>query len=228
MNIYLYSRIIRDFLFFLALSDEETVRRDEAAAMRVWLVDRLNEIDPALLQQIADGLEQEGDNLNEFERRILSDLIIELQLHNVSSTTDQTDVILRGNGIYCQLARIIADIHLFFDLTGEDKLNLDDSVKMMEYLAGSLHELDAPFLRELVDAFTEIAPEYGEAGEAAVRDIARAYGLEELLAADDPVRLAQLEALNDAHEFEERDNPLEDFPGVDWRADVRRPYLAAS
>ena len=71
---------------------------------------------------------------------------------------------------------------------------------MMEALADQLENLDKDFLRELVDAFAAIAEEYSGEAQRVVRDIAHNFYLEEALAADDPVRLAQLEALRDARE----------------------------
>ncbi|OYY77688.1 MAG: hypothetical protein B7Y43_10225 [Sphingomonas sp. 28-62-20] len=79
-------------------------------------------------------------------------------------------------------------------------LNLDTAVKMMEALASQLEELDKGFLRELVDAFAVIAEEYSGEAQKVVRNIAHAFYLEEALAADDPVRLAELEALRDARD----------------------------
>lgn len=100
--------------------------------------------------------------------------------------------------IALQIARIIADYVLFLELTDEDELNLDTAVKMSEALAGQLEELDKAFLRELVDAFGVIAEEYSGEAQKLVRDIPYGFYLEEKLAEDDPVRLAELEAIRDA------------------------------
>ncbi|OQW73399.1 MAG: hypothetical protein BVN33_09840 [Proteobacteria bacterium ST_bin13] len=102
--------------------------------------------------------------------------------------------------IVTQIAHIIADYVVFLELTDEDDLNLDTAVKMMEALASQLEELDKGFLRELVDAFAVIAEEYSGEAQKVVRDIAHDFYLEEALAADDPVRLAELEALRDARD----------------------------
>lgn len=99
-----------------------------------------------------------------------------------------------------QIAHIIADYVVFLELTDEEDLNLDTAVKMMEALASQLEELDKGFLRELVDAFAVIAEEYSGEAQKVVRDIAHGFYLEEALAADDPVRLAELEALRDARD----------------------------
>lgn len=99
-----------------------------------------------------------------------------------------------------QVARIVADFVVFFSLTDEDELNLDTSVEMMENLAGRFEEMDKGFLRELVDAFAVIAEEYSSEAKAVVRNMAYDFYLEEVLAADDPVRLAELEALREARE----------------------------
>lgn len=102
--------------------------------------------------------------------------------------------------IVTQIAHIIADYVVFLELTDEEDLNLDTAVKMMEALASQLEELDKGFLRELVDAFAVIAEEYSGEAQKVVRDIAHGFYLEEALAADDPVRLAELEALRDARD----------------------------
>jgi len=100
--------------------------------------------------------------------------------------------------IAIQVARIIADFILFLDLTDDDKLDPDAAVQMMEWLGSRLDALDKGFLRQLVDAFAVIAPEYSGESQKLVRDIANDFYLEETLAADDPVRLAELESLRDA------------------------------
>lgn len=99
-----------------------------------------------------------------------------------------------------QIAHIIADYVVFLELTDEDELNLDTAVNMMEALADQLENLDKGFLRELVDAFSVIAAEYSGEAQQVVRNIAHSFYLEEALAADDPVRLAELEALRDARD----------------------------
>lgn len=102
--------------------------------------------------------------------------------------------------IVVQIARIIADFSLFLDLTDDEKLDPDEAVEMMELLGGRLQELDKAFLRELIDAFAVISSEYTGESQRLVRNMARDFYLEEALAADDPVRLAELEALRDAEE----------------------------
>lgn len=99
-----------------------------------------------------------------------------------------------------QVTRIIADFFVFLSLTDEDQLNLDTAVEMMENLAGRLEDMDKVFLRELVDAFAVIAEEYSGEAKEAVRNIAHSFYLEEALAADDPVRLAELDALREARD----------------------------
>ena len=101
--------------------------------------------------------------------------------------------------IATQIARIIADFVLFLDLDEDQSIDADDAVEMMEWLGTRLDALDKDFLRELVDAFPVIAAEYGKSQES-VRDIPYGFYLEEQLAADDPVRLAELEAIRDARD----------------------------
>ncbi|WP_294246687.1 hypothetical protein [uncultured Sphingomonas sp.] len=102
--------------------------------------------------------------------------------------------------IAMQIAHIIADYVVFLDLTDDDELDPDIAVKMMESLAGQLEELDRGFLRQLVDAFAVIAADYSDEAQQVVRDIPYSFYLEEVLAADDPVRLAELDAIRDARE----------------------------
>jgi hypothetical protein len=102
--------------------------------------------------------------------------------------------------IATQIARIIADFILFLDINEEETIDADGAVEMMEWLGSRLDDLDKGFLRELVDAFAVIAPEYGGESQKLVRDIPYGFYLEEALAADDPVRLAELEALRDARD----------------------------
>ena len=99
-----------------------------------------------------------------------------------------------------QVAHIIADFVVFLELTDEDELNLDTAVQMMEALAGQLEELDKGFLRELVDAFAVISENYSGEAKEVVQNIAHNFYLEEALAADDPVRLAELDALREARD----------------------------
>ncbi|WP_244885549.1 hypothetical protein [Sphingomonas sanguinis] len=102
--------------------------------------------------------------------------------------------------IAVQIAHIIADYVVFLDLTDDDELDPDIAVKMMESLASQLEELDPGFLRQLVDAFAVIAADYSGEAQQVVRDIPYSFYLEEVLAADDPVRLAELEAIREARE----------------------------
>ena len=99
-----------------------------------------------------------------------------------------------------QIAKIVADFFLFLNMTDEELLDIDLSVLMMEDLAARLQDLDKAFLRQLVDAFPVIASEYNGEAHKLVLDIPYSFYLEETLAAGDPVRLAELEALRDARD----------------------------
>jgi hypothetical protein len=99
-----------------------------------------------------------------------------------------------------QIARIVARFVVFADTTDEDLLDPDVAVEMMEGLAADLEALDKGLLRELVDAFAVVAQEYSGEAHEVVRNIAHSFYLEEALAVDDPVRLAELEALRDARD----------------------------
>ena len=102
--------------------------------------------------------------------------------------------------IAMQVASLIAEHVVFLTLTDEEELNLDTAVKMTESLADHLEEMDKEFLRELVDAFAEISTGYNGEAQEVVRNIPYSFYLEEALAADDPVRLAELEALREARD----------------------------
>lgn len=99
-----------------------------------------------------------------------------------------------------QVSHIIADYILFIDTTGEDELAPDTAVNMMEALRDQLAALDKGFLRELVDALGEIATDYSGEAQELVRDIPYSFHLEDALATDGPVRLAELEAIRDARD----------------------------
>ncbi|MES2336520.1 MAG: hypothetical protein V4537_00300 [Pseudomonadota bacterium] len=102
--------------------------------------------------------------------------------------------------ISLQIARMIAHFSLFLDQTDDNILDPDAAVQAMEQMSSDLQALDKPFLRELVDAFAVIAAEYEGDTAQLVRDIPGNYYLEETLAADDPVKLADLDARRDAKE----------------------------
>jgi hypothetical protein len=89
---------------------------------------------------------------------------------------------------------------VFLELTDEQELNLDTAVEASEILGAQLEALDKGSLRELVDAFAVIAAEYSGDAQEVVRNIAYGFHLEEALAADDPVRPAELEARRDARD----------------------------
>jgi len=100
--------------------------------------------------------------------------------------------------IATQIARIIADFMIFLELTDDEMLDPDEAVEMMELLGSRLDEIDKGFLRQLVDAFPVISLEYSGKSQEVVRNIPYSFYLEEALAANDPVKLAELEALRDA------------------------------
>jgi hypothetical protein len=85
-------------------------------------------------------------------------------------------------------------------MTDDDILDPDVAVKMMEALGADLQALDKTFLQELIDAFQIIAPEYSGEARELVRTIPHGFYLEEAVAADDPVRLAELAARRDAED----------------------------
>lgn len=99
-----------------------------------------------------------------------------------------------------QMARIIISFMDFLETPDEDIVNPDNAMQIMEYLGAQLEDLEKGFLRHLVDAFYAIAEEYTGEMRESVRSIPDGFYLEEALAADDPVRLAELEAIRDARD----------------------------
>ena len=90
-----------------------------------------------------------------------------------------------------QIARIIAHFVVFLEFTDEDDLDPEAAAQVMEQLAADVRSLDKDALRELVDAFNDAALYYDHPdAQDAVRSIASAFGLDELLAADNSVRQA--------------------------------------
>jgi hypothetical protein len=85
--------------------------------------------------------------------------------------------------IALQIARMIAHIVLFLELTDEESLHPDNAVDALEQLGADLDLLEKGFLRELIDAFETIAPDYGEDAQM-VRDIPSYFDLREQLVED--------------------------------------------
>ncbi|WP_230482315.1 hypothetical protein [Sphingomonas sp. Leaf21] len=99
-----------------------------------------------------------------------------------------------------QIAHIIANVILLLDMDEGDEIDADTGAQFLEWLGAKLEELDRDFLRQLIDAFGAIADQFSVENQQAVRDIPYGYYLEEALAADDPVRLAELDAIRDARD----------------------------
>ncbi|MEH3102880.1 MAG: hypothetical protein PGN12_03150 [Sphingomonas phyllosphaerae] len=104
-------------------------------------------------------------------------------------------IVSEHGSIAQQVARIIAQYVVFLELTDEESLNPDVAVKMLEALGPELAALDKPFLHELINAFPAVADEYGDEAGAVVAVIPRSFYLEEVLADDEPMRLAELNAV---------------------------------
>lgn len=100
--------------------------------------------------------------------------------------------------IALQVASILAKVIVFFEMSDEKTVDPDEAVEMMEVIGYDIDQFEKGFLRELVDAFPLVALEYEGEAQKLVRNIPWHFYLEETLAEDDPVRLAELEALRDA------------------------------
>jgi hypothetical protein len=70
-----------------------------------------------------------------------------------------------------QIARLIANVILNIDPLGDHPDLEDRIVEIFEHISHDLHEIDPSFLSELSKAFRDIAPEYPEHFQQAVRDI---------------------------------------------------------
>lgn len=99
--------------------------------------------------------------------------------------------------IVTETAHLIVSYALFLRNTDEGVIKPDVAVREMKRLQCLIEGLGKDFIRQLIAAFAEIAPGY-YADEEIVRNLARDYHLEETVAADDPVRLAELKAQRDA------------------------------
>lgn len=102
--------------------------------------------------------------------------------------------------IYLDMARIIADVAIFFELVDDEILDPDVCVEQMESIGYNLQQMKPEDLRELINAFPVVAAEYEGKIAEMVRDIPYSFFLEEHLAGDDPEELARLEAIRDARD----------------------------
>ena len=124
--------------------------------------------------------------------------------------------------IVTQIAQIIAGFVFFLEANDDETLDPDAAVEMMEELGAGLQALDKGFLRELVEAFAAIAPGYRE-WQQLISDIPYHFYLEEVLAANDPARLAELAELRDAREANGRQ-----FDETTSHRNMRRPSRRAA
>ncbi|WP_445190893.1 hypothetical protein ACT009_09720 [Sphingomonas sp. Tas61C01] len=93
---------------------------------------------------------------------------------------------------------MITNFVMFLEGADEEILDPDAAVEMLETLGYDLDQLDRAFLRELIDAFAVVALEHDEETAKSVRSIPSGFYLEELLAEDDPVAMAKLDAIRAA------------------------------
>ena len=97
-----------------------------------------------------------------------------------------------------QTARIIAYCFLFLDLDEEEKIDADDAIEMTEWMVKLMQDYDKESLRELIDAFAVITPEFTGESHELVRTLVRGCYLEESLVSDDPVAFAAMLDKRDA------------------------------
>ena len=89
-----------------------------------------------------------------------------------------------------QIARLIANVILNIDPLGDHPDLEDRLVEIFEHISHDLHKIDPSFLSELSKAFRDIAPEYPEQFQQAVRDIPDDFYLD---ISDDDEEAAQRE-----------------------------------
>lgn len=194
MNILPIARIVADIALFFGRSDDDVLDPDVANQMSELLVKNLKALDSRFLRELIDAFAAIAPEYDGGAQDMVRNLARSFFLEEALGIGDQPD----GN-VTLQIARIIADFVVFLELSDDEILDPDMAVKMMEGL--DLEVLDKPLLRELIDAFDAIAPEYNGEAQHVVRSIAHGFYLEEALAADDPVKLAELEARRDAEQL---------------------------
>lgn len=96
------------------------------------------------------------------------------------------------------VARMIANLVIILECSSEEQIDPDYAVDCLDAIGPQFRYFENPFLRELIDAFAIIAPEYKGLEQDIVRSIPESFWLEDQLAEDDPVRLAELDALRKA------------------------------
>ncbi len=227
MNVLEIARIIADCLLFLELTDDEKLDPDAALQMMEVLAANLKSMDKTFLRQLVDAFQVIAPEYPGKSQGLVRNMAYDFYLEEAIAADDPAQLAelqalrdARGTesellkkmddgqyqGRACsamiavQFARFLANFIVFLELTDEEALDLDEAVEIEEFMGSRLEELDKAFLRELVDAFQLIAPEYDRAAQQLVRDIAYGHYLEEAIAADDPARLAELQALRDARE----------------------------
>lgn len=75
------------------------------------------------------------------------------------------------------IAKAIVDMVIFLEFASEDVVNADAAVEAIEQLAAELQNAANSVKTELVQAFRDLSPEYGERA-AFVADLGEMLGLE--------------------------------------------------
>lgn len=96
-----------------------------------------------------------------------------------------------------QVARIVVEYSSFLNFGNDEELDLDRAMKELEWLSYQLEHSNKEFLSQLLAALAEIVPEYEGEQQQMVRDMANDLDWAEAAAADDPVRLAEIEKLRE-------------------------------
>ncbi|URN98371.1 hypothetical protein NB069_17100 [Leclercia adecarboxylata] len=75
------------------------------------------------------------------------------------------------------LIKIIADMAIFLEFTGEDSLCPDAAVEMLEHIAAELQLLTDDEKGSIIDSFAEIAKAYRGNESDFVKDLPDTFGL---------------------------------------------------
>ncbi|GKX58677.1 hypothetical protein [Leminorella grimontii] len=76
-----------------------------------------------------------------------------------------------------KLAKVVADLAVFLEFTGEEQLDPDSAVEAMEQMAGELQSLDDKERENLTGIFIELSNEYEGDKSLYVRGLPEFLGL---------------------------------------------------
>jgi hypothetical protein len=191
------AHIIADMMYFICFADKMTLHPDAAARLKADIGRNLRSFDTTFLQELINAFAAIPPEYGDGTAQLARDIPGYFGLERVPTEQREAGAMPAAA---VQAARLIADFFVYLDHVDDDLIDPDTNVAVGEGMAATLQALDKSFLRELVDAFPIIASEYEGEERNSVLTLAESFYLEETLAEDDPVRLAELEALRDARD----------------------------